>query len=100
LYSKPFPDDYVFKDADILIVGSVIPSNPLKDGFIIGSDNILLDDLFTLEEVRVISKKYGIKKIIVTHIEEDYGKSYDDYMELQKNFDKLEFAFDGMEIVL
>lgn len=38
--------------------------------------------------------------MIVTHIEEDWGKSYDDYLELEKEYDGVKFAFDGMEIVL
>lgn len=39
-------------------------------------------------------------KIIVTHIDEMWGKSYGYYSELEKKLDNIYFAYDGMEIIV
>jgi len=45
-------------------------------------------------------RKLGPKKIIFTHIEEVWGRSYDDYKEMEKQLRdfNVEFAYDGMRI--
>lgn len=53
-----------------------------------------------MDEIIALKEKYHIKKVIITHIEEDWGKSYDDYLELQKEYDGIYFAYDGMEVSL
>ena len=58
------------------------------------------ETLHSLEEVRNIAKEINAKNIIITHIEEDWGKSYDDYKELEKSYDNIIFAHDGMIIDL
>lgn len=40
------------------------------------------------------------QKVIVTHIDEMWGKSYGYYRELEKTLDNIFFAYDGMEITL
>jgi phosphoribosyl 1,2-cyclic phosphate phosphodiesterase len=47
-----------------------------------------------------IAGEMKIKKIIVTHIEEDWGKTYSDYLELEKEYPNLKFAYDGMIVEL
>lgn len=95
---KPFPESELFFDADMLIIGNTIVGDILKDGFILEKDNPLRDELFTLEEVLEIKRQYRISEVIITHLEEDWGKSFDDYRELEKDFESLRFAFDGMEV--
>ncbi len=56
--------------------------------------------ILTLNEVIELKKYYGIKKIIVTHIDEIWGKSYGYYNELEKELDHILFAYDGMEIIV
>ena len=56
--------------------------------------------MFSLEEIMEIKCRYRIKKIIVTHINEYWGKSYAYYQELEKKLDNISFAYDGMEITL
>lgn len=56
--------------------------------------------MFTLDEIVEIKNKYRIKRIIVTHIDEYWGKSYAYYQELEKSLDNICFAYDGMEIEL
>lgn len=95
---KPFPENDIFMDADCLIIGDTIVADILKDGFVLGKDNPLRDELFVMDEVIGLKDKYHIKKVIITHLEEDWGKSYDDYRNLQKQLDGIEFAYDGLEI--
>lgn len=97
---KPFPSSEKFQNADTLIIGNTIVGDVLKDGFILEEDNPLRNELFTLEEVDRIRKQYGIREVIITHLEEDWGKSYDDYRELEKEWNSLRFAYDGLKIPL
>ncbi|EHK2327707.1 hypothetical protein KCK52_001518 [Clostridium perfringens] len=45
-----------------------------------------------------MKNKYNIKRVIIIHLEEDFGKFYDDYVELEKGLDGIEFAYDVMKI--
>lgn len=97
---KPFPESEKFQDADVLIIGNTIVGDVLKDGFVLKEDNPLRNELFTLVEIDSIRKQYRIKKVIITHLEEDWGKSYDDYRELERELDSVYFAYDGLKIQL
>lgn len=97
---KPFPESEKFQDADVLIIGNTIVGNVLKDGFVLKEDNPLRNELFTLDEIDSIRKQYRIKKVIITHLEEDWGKSYDDHRELERELDSVYFAYDGLKIQL
>lgn len=57
-------------------------------------------ELFTLYKIDTIRKQYGIKEVIITHLVEDWGKSYDDYRELEKKLNSIHFAYDGLKIQL
>lgn len=61
-------------------------------------DNLLRDELFTIGDIEELKNKYNIKRVIITHLEEDCGKSYDDYVELEKELDGIEFVYYGMKI--
>lgn len=95
---KPFPHSELFYDADILIIGNTIVGDILKDNFILEKNNPLREKLFVMEEIFEIKEKYGIGKVIITHLEEDWGKSFDDYRDIEKGYNDLAFAYDGMEI--
>ncbi len=97
---KPFPKSEKFQDADVLIIGNTIVGDVLKDGGVLNGDNPLRKELFTMDEIDDIRKQYKIKKVIITHLEEDWGKSYDDYRELEKTLDAVYFAYDGLKIQL
>lgn len=97
---KPFPVSEKFENADILIIGNTLVGDVLKDGFVLNKDNPLRKELFTLDEIDNIRKQYGIKKVIITHLEEDWGKSYDDYKKLENELDSIHFAYDGLKIQL
>lgn len=97
---KPFPDHLLFYKADVLIIGNTIVGDQLKDGFVLEETNDLRKELFVMKEIVELKDKYQIGRVIITHLEEDWGKSYDDYLRLQKQYDGIEFAYDGMEILL
>ena len=95
---KPFPEHSIFQNADVMIIGDTIIGETLKDGFILKKDNLLREELFTMEEIEELKKKYSIKKVIMTHLGEDWGKSYDDYLKLEKQYENIKFAYDGMKV--
>ncbi|CEO06638.1 MBL fold metallo-hydrolase [Paraclostridium sordellii] len=95
---KPLPNDDIFYNADVLIIGSTIVGNVLKGGFVLKDDNPLRNDFFTMDEIEDIKRKYNISKVVITHLEEDWGKSYNDYLKLECQYNGIQFAYDGMEI--
>ena len=95
---KPFPNDEILKNAELLIIGNTVVGDILKGGFVLKEDNPLRKELFSLDEIQNIKREYNIKNVIITHLEEDWGKSYDDYLELENKYSGIKFAYDGMEI--
>lgn len=95
---KPFPNDEILKNAELLIIGNTVVGDILKGCFILKEDNTLRKELFSLDEIQNIKREYNIKNVIITHLEEDWGKSYDDYLELENKYSGIKFAYDGMEI--
>lgn len=93
---KPFPNNNIFKNADIMVIGNTIVGEVLKDGYVLKEGNSISDELFSMKEIVHLKNKYNISKVIITHLEEDWGKSYDDYLELQKQYNGIIFAYDGM----
>ncbi len=96
---KPFIPNELYYDADILIIGLVSDNGILKDGSTLESAPFK-DDMFTLDEIIEIRRTYRIHRIIVTHIDEYWAKSYAYYQQLEKTLDNISFAYDGMEIIL
>lgn len=97
---KPFPHSEKFYNADLLIIGNTVVGDVLKDGFVLQEENPIRKELFVLDEVMELKDKYAVKEVIITHLEEDWGKTFDDYKELEKQYKNLRFAYDGMEVVL
>lgn len=94
---KPFPENPKLGNIDMLLIGSFHPEGPLKEGIVIPPDNELRRELFSFEEIRQLARKLNAKKTLVTHIEEEWGRTYDDYRKLEKEYD-LGFSHDGMKI--
>lgn len=86
---KPFPIRKEFIDSQVLIIGASMPrgkryteNNPA---------------LYYIEEIIEIGKSLNIKKIIITHIEEQWGVGYDEYKSMEETFKGyLSFAYDSM----
>ena len=96
---KRFLHSELYYDADVLIVGLVSDDGILKGGKRL-EEAPFRDDMFTIEEIMELKRKYRIKRIIVTHIDEYWGKSYADYLKIERTLDNISFAYDGMEIIL
>jgi len=96
----PFPDDGIMQGADILVIGNTFIGNVLKYGKVITSEHPLRKELHSFEDVLKIKERLNINRVVITHIEEDWGKSYDDYIELEKQHHNIQFAYDGLTIEL
>lgn len=97
---RPFPAAGVMENADVLIIGNTVVGDVLKNGRIIGPDHPLRKELHTVSDVLEIADRLHIKKTVITHIEEDWGKSFSDYLSLEKSYQNLNFAYDGMVVEL
>lgn len=71
-----------------------------KCGKKIEENHPIRKELFSVEEILSIADKFNVKSVIITHIEESWGKSYSDYIEIEKQYSNLKFAFDGIKIIL
>lgn len=94
---KPFSKSPQLKNLDLLIIGSFHLEGPLKEGIAIPPKNALRKELFSPIEIQELVTRLRAKKAIVTHIEEEWGKNYDEYRNLEKECNLL-FAYDGMRI--
>jgi len=55
-----------------------------------------------MEEALKLAKNLEAKKTVFTHIEEEWGKSYNDYKAIERLYrrENIAFAYDGMKINL
>jgi len=97
---KPFPNHSILEGADILVIGSTVVGEELKNGYVLKDDSFMRTDLFSMNEIVALKEKHKFEKVIITHLEEDWGKSYEDYKILEESYENIEFAYDGMVIDL
>jgi len=99
---KPFPSDKCLEAVDLFIIGNFFPEGPLKNDITIPENNELRRELFSFEEILNLIKKISAKRTLIVHIEEEWGKSFDDYKKLEEKYARynLQFAYDGMKIEL
>jgi len=99
---KPFLFNRRLKAADLLIIGGNFPEGPLKNGITIPENNELRRELYSFREILDLVGKINPKKTLIVHIEEEWGKSFDDYKVLEEQYARynLQFAYDGMRIQL
>lgn len=97
---KPFPENPRLREAGLLVLGGTFPEGPLRDGITIPKGNLLRNGLFSMQEALKLVKLLGVKKTVLTHLEEEWGRSYDDYKTTEKQYRKnnVHFAYDGMKI--
>ena len=94
----PFPDDELMYGADVLVIGNTFIGDRLKNDKVIGAEHLLRKELYSFEDVLEIREQFGIKRVVFTHLEEDWGKSYDDYLTIESMHNGIQFAYDGMVI--
>jgi phosphoribosyl 1,2-cyclic phosphate phosphodiesterase len=98
---KPFPEIPQLKNADLLILGEALPDGPLKEGITIPEDNLLRKELFSMQEITGLVNRLRPRKTVLTHIEEEWGRNYDDYKSIENNYrGKVVFAYDGMKLTI
>jgi phosphoribosyl 1,2-cyclic phosphate phosphodiesterase len=96
---KPFPEETeAVRDADLLIIQPGIFQDGLQHGFTYPADHRARRVLYTFEETMALASRIGAKETVFVHIEEYWNRSYDDYCELERRYDHIAFAYDGMEI--
>lgn len=98
---KPHGNLDFLKDADVLIVGS--PYLEAEEGLgQLPPNHPLRNEVFSMDEIVNLIEKNGIKRTVITHIEEMWGLSHDDYQGLEKWYQKygIAFSYDGMRIVV
>lgn len=96
---KPFESLVFLEGCDLFLVSS--PFIESKQGLKkIPKTHPLRDELFSLEELIDLIKRYKIKRTVVVHIEEMWGLSYEDYKLLEKKYAQYNiiFSFDGLRL--
>jgi len=96
---KPFPEhrDEV-QQADLLIIQPGIFEIGLKHRFRYPDDHISRTTLYTFEQTLALAERIQAKEVVFVHLEEYWNRSYDDYCELEKNYQNVRFAYDGMQV--
>jgi phosphoribosyl 1,2-cyclic phosphate phosphodiesterase len=96
---KPFPEhrDEV-QQTDLLIIQPGIFENGLKHSFRYPPDHISRTTLYTYEQTLALAKHIRAKRVLFTHLEEYWNRSYDDYRALESKNKAICFAYDGMKI--
>ncbi|NLC11078.1 MAG: MBL fold metallo-hydrolase [Firmicutes bacterium] len=84
--------------ADLLILECCFFEGSQKDGNFFQLEHFIRRKLRNLQEVKLLLEKLQPLHTVFCHIEESFGKSYDDYNKLARQYDLwgIEFAYDGM----
>ena len=45
-----------------------------------------------------LAKQVQAKEVLFVHLEEYWNRGYDEYVEIEKGFDNVRFAYDGMRV--
>ncbi|MCK5543983.1 MAG: hypothetical protein KAI35_02130 [Desulfobulbaceae bacterium] len=98
---KPFPEhrDEVLH-ADLIIIQPGIFENRLKHDFIYPDDHVSRTTLYTFDETIDLCKRIQAARILFVHIEEYWNRGHNEYCELQKKYDNISFAYDGMRVTV
>jgi phosphoribosyl 1,2-cyclic phosphate phosphodiesterase len=69
---------------------------------IVPPGHLIRNEEASFEETLEIINRINPRKAILTHIEQLWARSYEDYLELEKKHksQKLQFAYDGLRIKL
>lgn len=96
---KPFPENRrEIREPDLLIIQPGIFEAGLRHGFEYPAGHISRTTLYTFEDTLELAKRIGARKVLFTHLEEYWNRSFDDYRKIEKQFDNLQFAYDGLRV--
>ena len=98
---KPFPEyRNEIQQADLLIIQPGIFENGLKHSFKYPAEHISRTTLYTFEQTLDLATRIQAKRVIFTHLEEYWNRSYDDYCVLESKDQRIHFAYDGMQLTI
>lgn len=96
---KPFPEDIeAVQEPDLLVIQPGIFEGGLKHDFIYPEDHISRRTLYTFDDTIALAGRIKAHQILFVHIEEYWNRGYDEYALLEKKFDNVRFAYDGMRV--
>ena len=98
---RPFPEERnEVQGCDLLVIQPGIFEDGLKHGFVYPRDHISRSTLYTFDETLALARRIQAPRILFVHLEEYWNRSYDDYATIEKKYDHLAFAHDGMEMLV
>lgn len=98
---KPFPEHLPeLQRPDLLIVQPGIFESGLRHGFRYPADHISRSTLYTFGYTLELARRLGAGRVVFTHLEEYWHRSYDDYRALEKGRSGVRFAWDGMRLTV
>lgn len=98
---KPFPVERPeVQAADLLVIQPGLFETGLKHGFAYPEDHISRTTLYTFEQTLELARQIRARRIVFTHLEEYWNRSYDDYLQMESRFNHVHFAHDGMEVTV
>jgi len=96
---KPFPEHRSeVQQADLLIIQPGIFETGLKHGFKYPAKHISRTTLYTFEQTLHLATRIQSKRVVFVHLEEYWNRSYDDYCTLESKYQRIRFAYDGMQL--
>jgi phosphoribosyl 1,2-cyclic phosphate phosphodiesterase len=96
---RPFPEarEEVQK-AELLVIQPGIFEDGLKHGFEYPKDHISRTTLYTFEETLALARRIKAGRILFIHLEEYWNRGHDQYVEIEEEFNNVQFAYDGMRV--
>ncbi len=96
---KPFPSQRnEVQTADLLVIQPGIFETGLKYGFTYPENHISRTTLYTFDQSMELAEQIQAKEVLFVHLEEYWNRGYDDYAEIEKGYDNIRFAYDGLKI--
>lgn len=96
---KPFPEQRNETwNADLLLIQPGIFETGLPFEYTYPPDHISRSTLYTFDETLELARRLKARGTLLVHIEEYWGRSYDDYLLLEADHSGVSFAYDGMSI--
>ena len=98
---KPFPCHLeLVHHADLLFIQPGMFETGLADRFSFPPDHVSRTTLYTFDETLALVRRIGARQTVFVHIEEYWNRTADDYARLEKQFDNIRFAHDGMQLMV
>jgi phosphoribosyl 1,2-cyclic phosphate phosphodiesterase len=96
---RPFPEAREeVQGADLLVIQPGMFEDGLKHGFQYPEDHISRTTLYTFEETLALARRVKAYRVLFIHLEEYWNRGHDQYVELEKKFNNVQFAYDGMRV--